>query len=146
MKKTLPGSAYSGRVPAKIDDDTGWVPPLQTLKIKMFWTDFTSSHRYRRDSGWEPVKFSSGFKYKKIRKKKSVQCFAGFFLIVVSYEILTPSPVKNPRKLKEKQHTNYPRLEEVTTAIEKNPGKDPPAIMFFCSVCTLIQSGNILSC
>ncbi len=50
-KKTLPGSADSGRVPAKIDDDTGWVPPLQTLKSKIFWADFTSSHRYRRDSG-----------------------------------------------------------------------------------------------
>jgi hypothetical protein len=57
-----------------------------------------------------------------------------------------PSPVKNPRKLKVKQHTNYPRSEDVTTAIEKNPGKDPPAIMFFCSGRTLIQSGSILSC
>ena len=28
-----------------------------------------------------------------------------------------PSPVKNPRKLKVKQHTNYPRSENVTTAI-----------------------------
>ncbi len=57
-----------------------------------------------------------------------------------------PSPVKNPRKLKVKQHANYPRSEDVTTAIEKNPGKDPPAIMFFCSGSTLIQSGSILSC
>ncbi len=38
-----------------------------------------------------------------------------------------PTPVKNPRKLKE----NDPRSEEVTTATEKNPGKDPPAIVFF---------------
>jgi hypothetical protein len=52
------------------------------LKIKIFWADFTSSHRYRRDSGWELVKFSSGYMYKKIRKKKSVQCFVDFFIIV----------------------------------------------------------------
>jgi hypothetical protein len=54
--------------------------------------------------------------------------------------------VENPRKLKEKQHKNCPRLEEVTTAIEKNPGNDPPAIVFFCSGSTLIQSRSILSC
>ncbi len=40
----------------------------------------------------------------------------------------------------------YSRSEAVTTAIEKNPGKDPPAIVFFCSAGTLIQSGSILSC
>jgi hypothetical protein len=57
-----------------------------------------------------------------------------------------PLSVENPRKLKGKQHTNYPRSEEVTTAIEKNLGKDPPAIVFFCSGSTLIQSGSILSC
>jgi hypothetical protein len=54
--------------------------------------------------------------------------------------------VENPRKLKEKPHTNCRRSEEVTTAIWKNPGKDPPAIVFFCSGNTLIQSGRILSC
>jgi len=54
--------------------------------------------------------------------------------------------LENPRKLNEKPHKNWPRLEEVTTAIEKNPGKDPPAIVFFCSRSTLIQSGSILSC
>jgi hypothetical protein len=48
--------------------------------------------------------------------------------------------------LKGKQHFNCPRSEEVTTAIEKNPGKDPSAIVFFCSGSTLIQSGSILSC
>ena len=42
-----------------------------------------------------------------------------------------PSPLENPRKLKEKLHKNWPRSEDVTTAIEKNPGNDPPAIMFF---------------
>jgi hypothetical protein len=41
MKKTFPGSADSGKVPAEIftiawdlftiEDDTGWVPPLQLL-------------------------------------------------------------------------------------------------------------------
>ncbi len=41
--------------------------------------------------------------------------------------------VENRRKLKEKPHTNWPRSEEVTTAIEKNPGKDPPAIVFFAA-------------
>jgi hypothetical protein len=41
--------------------------------------------------------------------------------------------IKNPRKLKGIQHTNYPRLEEVPTAIEKNPGYDPPAIVFFAA-------------
>jgi hypothetical protein len=40
----------------------------------------------------------------------------------------------------------YSRSEAVTTAIKKNPGKDPPAIVFFCSINTLIQSGSILSC
>ncbi len=54
--------------------------------------------------------------------------------------------LENPRNFKEKPHKNWPRLEEVTTAIEKNPGKDPPAIVFFCSGSTLIQSGSILSC
>jgi hypothetical protein len=54
--------------------------------------------------------------------------------------------VENPQKMKEKPHKNWPRLEEVTTAIEKNPGKNPPAIVFFCSGSTLIQSGSILSC
>jgi hypothetical protein len=39
--------------------------------------------------------------------------------------------IKNPRKFKGIQHTNYPRSEEVPTAIEKNPGYDPPAIVFF---------------
>ncbi len=41
--------------------------------------------------------------------------------------------VENPRKFKEKLHKNWPRLEEVTTAIKKNPGKDPPAIVFFAA-------------
>jgi hypothetical protein len=53
------------------------------------------------------------------------------------------SPLENPRKLKEKPHKNWPRSEEVTTAIEKNPGKDPPAIVFFCSASTLIQFNSI---
>ncbi len=54
--------------------------------------------------------------------------------------------VKNPRKLKGKQHTNYPRSEDVTTAIEKNPGYDPPAIVFFLQRKDLFQSRSILSC
>jgi hypothetical protein len=41
--------------------------------------------------------------------------------------------IKNPRKLKGIQHTNYPRSEEVPTAVEKNPGYDPPAIVFFAA-------------
>jgi hypothetical protein len=53
---------------------------------------------------------------------------------------------KNPRKFKGKKHSNCPRSEEVTTAIEKNPGKDSSAIVFFCSGSTLIQSGSIRSC
>ncbi len=57
-----------------------------------------------------------------------------------------PCPVKNPRKLKVKQLTNYPRSEDVTTAIEKNPGYVLPAIVFFCSGSTSIQSRSILSC
>jgi hypothetical protein len=62
---------------------------------------------------------------------------------------IAPRPLpqlKIQEKLKVKQHTNYPRSEDVTTAIEKNPGKDPPTIVFFCSGSTLIQSGSILSC
>jgi hypothetical protein len=53
MKKTFPGSADSGKVPAKIitiaggpfiiEDDSGWVPPLQLLKIKNFVVDFTET-------------------------------------------------------------------------------------------------------
>ncbi len=50
--------------------------------------------------------------YRKIRKKKSVQCFADFFIAVIIY---------------------YPRSEEVPTAIEKNPGYDPPAVVFFAA-------------
>ncbi len=44
--------------------------------------------RYQHDSGQELHKFSSGYMYKKIRKKKSVQCFADFFIAVVGHEIL----------------------------------------------------------
>jgi hypothetical protein len=54
--------------------------------------------------------------------------------------------VENPRQLKEKPHKKWPRSEDVTTAIEKNPGNDPTAIVFFCSGRTLIQSRSILSC
>ncbi len=65
MKKTFPGSADSGRVPAKIFkivvgpfyhwwwDRLG--PTATNLENKKFWADFTSSHRYRHDSGWEPA-------------------------------------------------------------------------------------------
>ncbi len=65
---------------------------------------------------------------------------------VVGHEILLPCPVKNPRKLKVKQLTNYPRSEDVTTAIEKNSGYVLPAIVFFCSGSTSIQPRSILSC
>ena len=109
----------------------------------------------------------------KIRKTKHAQCLVNFLINVLadlkgqasfslqSYDlaphpppscplyqsvIRPPSPLENPRKLKEKSHKNWPRSEEVTTAIEKNPGKDPPAVVFFCSAITLIQSGSILSC
>jgi hypothetical protein len=44
---------------------------------------------------------------------------------------LTGNTQENPRKWKGKQHTNYHRSEDVTTAIEKNPGKDLPAMVFF---------------
>jgi hypothetical protein len=56
-----------------------------------------------------------------------------------------PSPLENPRKFKEKQHKNFPRLEEATTGIDKNPYKDP-RYRVFCSASRLIQSGRILSC
>ncbi len=36
-------------------------------------------------------------------------------------------------------------IGNVTTGIEKNPGKEPPAIVYFCSLTTLIQSGSIQS-
>jgi hypothetical protein len=45
-----------------------------------------------------------------------------------------PQPHKKTRKLKEKQHKNNPRSEEVTTGIEKNPNKEPPATMFFAAL------------
>jgi hypothetical protein len=110
---------------------------------------------------------------KKIRKTKHVQSLADFLIKVLadlkgqasfslqSYDLAPhpplsfplyqsvmrpPSPLKNPRKLKENPPKNWPRSEDVTTAIEKNPGKDPPAIVFFCSGNTLIQSRSILSC
>ena len=57
-----------------------------------------------------------------------------------------PKPTRKSTKIERKTAKNWPRLEVVTTAIEKNPGKDPPAIVFFCSGSTLIQSGSILSC
>jgi hypothetical protein len=60
-----------------------------------------------------------------------------------------PILVKNPPKLKEKLHTNYPQSEEVTTGctgIEKNPDREPPAIVFICSGGTMIQSGYMESC
>jgi len=69
-----------------------------------------------------------------------------YFLRGAIASTTTRTRTKNPRKLKGKQHTNYPRSEEDATAIEKNPGKDPPAIVFFCSGSTLIQSRSILSC
>jgi hypothetical protein len=34
---------------------------------------------------------------------------------------------------KKKTHKNDPRSEEVATGIEKNPGKDPSAIVFFAA-------------
>ncbi len=43
----------------------------------------------------------------------------GYVLLATKY--CFPSPVKNPRKLKVTQLTNYPRSEDVTTANEKNP-------------------------
>jgi hypothetical protein len=65
-------------------------------------------------------------------------CFCSVEVLLWGAELLVmkycpPFPVKNPRKMKEKQNTNYPRSEEVTTAIEQNPGKDPPAIVFFAA-------------
>jgi hypothetical protein len=109
--------------------------------------------------------------YKKIRKTKHVQCLTDSFIKVLadlkgqaslqSYDLAPhpspsfplyqsvmrpPSPLKNPRKFEEKQHKNCPQSEEATTGIKKNPGKEPPSIVFFCSASTLIQSGNTLSC
>jgi hypothetical protein len=66
--------------------------------------------------------------------------------VLLATKYCFPCPVKNPRKLKVKQLTNYPRSEDVTTAIEKNPGYVLPAIVFFCSGSTSIQSRSILSC
>jgi hypothetical protein len=50
--------------------------------------------------------------YQKIRKKKSVQCFADFLIAFIIY---------------------YPRSEEVPTAIEKNPGMTHPLSCFFAA-------------
>ncbi len=47
---------------------------------EFYLADFTSSHRYRHNSRWEPHKFFSGYMYQKIRKTKSVQCFANFLI------------------------------------------------------------------
>ena len=51
--------------------------------------------------------------------------------VLLATKYCFPFPVKNPRKLKVKQLTNYPRSEDETTAIEKNPGYVLPAIVFF---------------
>ncbi len=48
---------------------------------------------------------------------------ADFFITVVGPEILPPSPVKNPRKLKGKQYTNYPIAEEVLPQAKTHPLK-----------------------
>ncbi len=93
---SLPKSSLQRWDLVTIEDDTGWVQPLQLLEKKTFWVDFTSPHRYRRDSGWEPLKFSSGYMYQKIRNQKSVQCSEDFFTTVVDHEILSPLP---PSKL-----------------------------------------------
>ncbi len=52
-----------------INDVTGWVPPLQTLKITIFWAD----------SGWEPLKLSTGYMYKKNPQIEEYTVFRGFF-------------------------------------------------------------------
>jgi hypothetical protein len=65
--------------------------------------------------------------------------------VLLATKYCFPCLVKNPRKLKVKQLTNYPRSEDVTTAIEKNPGYVLPAIVFFCTGSTSIQSRSILS-
>jgi hypothetical protein len=62
---------------------------------------------------------------------KSVQCFANFWIKSLANFFLF-SIGKG----------YYTRI----TGIEKNPGKEPPAIVFFCSISTLIQSGSIQSC
>ncbi len=57
----------------------------------------------------------------------SVQCIADFFDKAVGRFIYSQSGTD-------------------TTGIEKNSDKEPPAIMFFCSVGHLIQSGHMESC
>jgi hypothetical protein len=42
-----------------------------------------------------------------------------------------PSPIENPRKLKEKLHKNYPRWEEVTTGTNKKTNREPPRYNVF---------------
>ncbi len=66
------------------------------------------------------------------------------FCPLLAHPLPPPHPIKNRRKLKEKPH--YPRWEEVTTGIEKNPDKETPAIVFFCGVSNLIQLGYMKSC
>ncbi len=53
------------------------------LKLQIFGLILPCPFRYRHDSGQELHKFSSGYMYKKIRKKKSVLCFPDFFIAVV---------------------------------------------------------------
>jgi hypothetical protein len=55
-----------------------------------------------------------------------------------SYTCLTANnyvdfAVENPRKLKEKPHTNWLRSEEVTTAIEKIQDRTHPLSCFFAA-------------
>ncbi len=38
--------------------------------------------------------------------------------------------------MKEKPHKNWPRWDEVTTGIGKNPDKEPPAIVNFAALVT----------
>ncbi len=53
---------------------------------------------------------------------------------------------KNPQK-EECTVFRYASVgSEIHENWKENPGKDPPAIMFFCSGRTLIQSRSLLSC
>jgi hypothetical protein len=69
MKKTFPGSADGGKVPAKIF--TTAVGPFYNRRRDRIGPTATIIEN-RHDSGWELRKLSSGYMYKKIRKTNSV--------------------------------------------------------------------------
>ncbi len=66
--------------------------------------------------------------------------------LVIQELYITATQVYDKKSTKIERNTAYKLSSIGRDSDEKNPGKDPPAIVLFCSGSTLIQSGSILSC